>query len=283
VIVEFALTALVLSLLLATTIDFGRLMFSAQQIQDVARVAARELAVTPLPANTTFRCALQNETVRQRIFDPGFLVLDTLDVEAFLQRDDVPIVNKALVPLMIHDNAGGRNVIRYPGALVEDGSAPSGWTVKIPLVEQPRGTDGVETVTWVDVVEEMCASDPLQQDCANPPASSCPFSLTSSAQQHGLVALRINYPYQAAAMTGFQTAGGPFDPNIANPIQANDGGVTETNSEARPGDLVGAPDEVGPYAGRFGLGRQLAFALPGGVRPFRKLVAAQAIYRREVF
>jgi hypothetical protein len=38
---------------------------------------------------------------------------------------------------------------------------------------------------------------------------------------------------------------------------------------------------VGPYAGAYGLGRQLAL---GGrtVRPFRKLISAQAIYRREV-
>jgi len=38
---------------------------------------------------------------------------------------------------------------------------------------------------------------------------------------------------------------------------------------------------VGPYAGTFGLGRQLALA-GRTVRPFRKVVSAQAIYRREV-
>ena len=38
---------------------------------------------------------------------------------------------------------------------------------------------------------------------------------------------------------------------------------------------------VGPYAGPYGLGRQ--FALAGRtLRPFRKLISAQAIYRREV-
>jgi len=47
-----------------------------------------------------------------------------------------------------------------------------------------------------------------------------------------------------------------------------------------PGAPVEDPGAVGPYAGTFGLGRQ--FALAGRtVRPFRKLISAQAIYRRE--
>ena len=51
------------------------------------------------------------------------------------------------------------------------------------------------------------------------------------------------------------------------------------------GGKVGSPDEggaVGTYAGPYGLGRQLALA-GRVVRPFRRLVSAQAIQRREVF
>ena len=39
--VEFALVSIVLYLLLAGAIEFGRLMFDANALQDVARVAAR--------------------------------------------------------------------------------------------------------------------------------------------------------------------------------------------------------------------------------------------------
>jgi hypothetical protein len=49
-------------------------------------------------------------------------------------------------------------------------------------------------------------------------------------------------------------------------------------------DAPGGPLDdgaIGPYAGQFGLGRQLALA-GRTLRPFRKLISAQAIYRREV-
>jgi hypothetical protein len=39
--------------------------------------------------------------------------------------------------------------------------------------------------------------------------------------------------------------------------------------------------EVGPYAGEYGLGR--LYSASKTIRPFRKLLAAQAIFRREVF
>ena len=57
--VEFALVSLVLYLLLAGAIEFGRLMFDANALQDVARVAARELAVAPVRAEATFDYALR--------------------------------------------------------------------------------------------------------------------------------------------------------------------------------------------------------------------------------
>src|SRR5947199_105510 len=56
--VEFTLVSLALYLLLAGTIEFGRLMFAANAVQDAARVAARELSVAPINANVTFDHAL---------------------------------------------------------------------------------------------------------------------------------------------------------------------------------------------------------------------------------
>ena len=84
-IVEFALVSLVLYLLLAGTIEFGRLMFDANALQDVARVAARELAVAPVRAEATFEYALACDAasdvdcladLKARIFDPACLVVD---------------------------------------------------------------------------------------------------------------------------------------------------------------------------------------------------------------
>ena len=54
--------------------------------------------------------------------------------------------------------------------------------------------------------------------------------------------------------------------------------VQQMNSA--PGTLLD-DGAVGPYAGPYGLGRQLALA-GRTLRPFRKLISAQAIYRREV-
>ena len=41
------------------------------------------------------------------------------------------------------------------------------------------------------------------------------------------------------------------------------------------------PDGTGPYSGAYGLGEHLA--LGQSLRPFRRLISAQAIFRREVF
>src|SRR5262249_21985003 len=103
------------------------------------------------------------------------------------------------------------------------------------------------------------------------------------APARGLAAVRVNYPYQAAMLSGFRqppaTDIDPIPPNMANAIAADDGGVTQNN--VPPGALVDDGAAVGVYAGQFGLGRQLALA-GRTVRPFRRLISAQAIFRREV-
>jgi hypothetical protein len=98
-----------------------------------------------------------------------------------------------------------------------------------------------------------------------------------------VAAIRINYPFQAGALSGFrtepQTVDDPLPPNLSNMITAADGSVT---APAPPyGTLLpDDPEEFGPYAGRYGLGRQLAFG--STLRPFRKLMSTQAVFRREV-
>jgi hypothetical protein len=147
-------------------------------------------------------------------------------------------------------------------------------TVAIP--QTALDADGKETVRWVGVLEEITVG-----------GADGPFSLTSAAvapAQRGLVALRVNYPYQAATMTAYVPNG--FDPNLANPIEEGDVKVVGGNAGGDllppPPDDAHNPDNFGAYKGPYGLGRMLAL---GGktVRPFRRLISGQAIYRREVF
>ena len=286
VLVEFALVSLVLYLLLAAAIDFGRLMFSAQAAQDAVRVAAREIAITPFPAACpSLHAALTNDvacldsttgtSLMDRIFNPACLIVDlsafgtksddiNAGVEAFFR--DAPLLNKALRPLMFFDIQGDVKFLRYPGRLVPlpEGAAsphcadraPLSYIIDIPSVTLDPA-DGHEVIQFLDVLEEMLNAGGESQ-----------FSVASQ----GLVALRLNYPYQAGAMIAYK----PMPPSATDPLPPNAAHPIETTED------VGDPPVVGPYTGPQGLGRQLAYA-GKTVRPFRKLLSAQAIYRREVF
>jgi hypothetical protein len=254
--------SLALYLLLALLLDFGRLIFTAQAVQEAARVAARELALAPLPGAMTFEAALQDPDVRVSLYDPSLLVIPVTDDAAFQATlAALPTINKALVPLMIHETIEGVNYFRYPGALLNDGAG--GLTVGIPRVVS-RDADGVETIEWVAPIEEITPNpaDPL----------TGPFSIASTGPQQGLVAIRVNYPFQAAMLVGFQPGNAP--------IVADDAAVGQQNA-LPPGQSPAAPEGgVGVYAGTYGLGGHLNWGETR--RPFRKLLTAQAIFRREV-
>lgn len=285
VLVEFAFISLLMYLIIAVTIDFGRLFFTAQAVQDAARATAREISVIPLPPDMTFEEAMNDPKVRQRVFQPEHLVvnLDNIPGGLTLQQffDSLPVLNQMLRPLMIFETlpstSSARRVLRYPGALLTDPSTPSGLTVGIPFVES-RGAGGAETIRWVPVIEEI----------KNPdfPAAS-PFSMTTpdGMPQRGLVAIRINYPYQAAMMSAYQSQGRPPGipkaPNLSSRILADDGAVVELNSA--PGGFIPDPTNPygGPYSGIYGLGKM--YVSGDAVRPFRRLLTAQMIFRREVF
>ncbi len=258
---------------MAAILDFGRLFFTAQVVQGAVSTGARELARTPLPAGYTFDDALADPLVKARVYNDDLLVVDLDAIPGGLDLAEWigtwPVLNQMLRPAMIFDEAGGRRLLRYPGALLEDPSRPTGLTVLIPVVDA-RAADGVETLSWVAAVEEITNPDF--------PGES-PFDVTSPVPQRGFVALRINYPWQAAATTGFR-GDGLDAPNIGNPIEADPAGVS---AAALPAGVSLRPDDgtPGPYAGPYGLGRQLAFGRE--VRPFRKLLSVQALVRREVF
>ena len=250
--------------------------------------------------------------------------------EPNISRDLVPtlpLLNQQLVTMMIVDRPDfdGNGVadawlLRYPGALLsrtndinppanaDTASATSpylngvsgveykpwiatDYSVGIPVVSS-RTVDGVESIRWVPVVEEIDSeSTPAENLGTNPD----PFSLASD--HRGLVALRINFPFQSASMSSFRhdetAADYPFEATIGRPNAADDGEVTELNPGHRPGNLIAAPLEgpelyAGTYGGQYGLGAQGAMGsqeMTGGrpVRPYRRVISAQAIYRREVF
>jgi hypothetical protein len=298
---EFALVALVMYLLFAATIEFGRLLHGAQTAQAAVDQAAREISRIPLPPISDFTTELVNpNSPLQAVYSEDFLAIP-FDLPPgqtmwqYLDGLNMPPVNRALVPLMVVNQVGGATVLRYPGALVTSSTAASGMTVMIPVVTSPPGSNP-ETIEWHRVVEEVSATDgngntPFNVAWQDPSGNNLPG---------GLVALRLNYPFQAATLAGYQPP--PLDgngetlPNAGNPMLADDGGVSAVNSIPNGGSPI-APDlpppdsqnggaYAGPYGGAYGLG-EMGLVAPGQgpqtVRPFRRVISAQAVYRREVF
>ena len=248
--VEFALISFVLYLIFAGTIELGRMIFAAQILQDAARVAARELAVTPTPAAIDFDGALQLPIVKAQVWDASLLVVDgSTDATIEAGFAAMPLVNRALRPLFITDTIPGPGgadlpVLRYPGALVVDAAAPLGVTVKIPKLQAGGG------YAQLEVLAEVRA-----------PGAPGPFSAAAPVAPNAIAAVVVNYPFQAASMSGFEK----------QPV-----------GEPNAGFVIEAPDDtpIGTYSGENGLGAQYAFAKK--VRPFRRLLTGQAFFRREV-
>jgi hypothetical protein len=155
-----------------------------------------------------------------------------------------------------------------------------------------RGPAGVETIRWVPIIEEIEPTD------ENHPRHN-PFEITNP-ETRGLVALRINYPFQSAAMASFRrdplSPEFPFEPTVGRPNVAADEVVNELNPQDRPGGLrdpeltplVSRRLYTGTYGGRYGLGAQGALGsmeMTGmlSVRPYRRVISSQSIYRREIF
>jgi hypothetical protein len=268
-IVEFAVIALVMWLLFAAVVEFGRAFAASHVLQGAAREAAHELSLTPLPAEAPFADAVA------AIFDARALVID-LDAVAACGRSldqhfaTLPLVNRLLRPLYVHQRLelGGatRDLLRYPGALLRatgpEEPCASGFTVAVPHLDEASG--GLE---WVPVVEEMAG-----------PEGQTRFPLSEG----GWVALRIQYPFQAVSWSAWHSPDGTGEAPFR--AERSTDPVFETNAAARGGELIDELDAsdsgLGAYGGRFGLGRQLAQGEE--LRPFRRLLAGQAAFRREV-
>jgi hypothetical protein len=277
--IEFAIIAFLLTLLLAGLLTFGLLLHGANVIQQAADVGAMELARHPFSATGDFESALADSA----LFREADLVL-----VPGTDPQTLPLINRLLFPVYIYDPDIDR--VRYPGTLVN--TSDDELTVLIPIVGSRDPTTGVETIArWLPVVQEI---RPDGQDRG-------PYSLDATASERGtldpgMVALRINYPYQSGAMVAYmqQDGGGTFVPpaealgrnDIVNiPIQADDSSVTGNTTPPAPYTLANPATnplfEASAHRGVYGLGEAQAFAVT--VRPYRKVLSAQAIYRREVF
>ena len=118
------------------------------------------------------------------------------------------------MPLMINDQVGGQQLLRFPGAICYRGPpAPptspagipySGYVVRIPVVSAPNASGGGQAIiNWLTPLEPILDSNRADAFAVN--------AVTVSGQS-GIVALRINYPYQSASMSGFVPPANPALP-----------------------------------------------------------------------
>ncbi len=122
---EFAFIALILYLLLAGIIDFGRAMFAAQVMQQAVDASARELSRTPMPPTGTLTGPagmFATNTAAQQIYQPQYLVVAPGQLAAGQSLADFfadkPLLNRLLMPLMIWN--AEQQVWQYPGQIGPD-------------------------------------------------------------------------------------------------------------------------------------------------------------------
>ncbi len=284
---EFSIAVMALWLIAAATLDLGRAFAAAHVLQSAARSAARELALQDdLPWNAGFELALST------IYDPDYLVIDVDCLEnnglqpRQLLAGEGRRLNQLLIPLMINEQVsiGGQDwrLLRYPGALLERTGASTGKPCTTPyIVGVPHVDDTQSRITLHPVVEEL------------EPGT---FGLdgTGGAVPPGTAGVRLNYPFQAVGLSSWRIEEGVSRADSVGRTSsyALDGlgtvkGTTLDELEGRDssGGLAayaraGGSRLIPVYGGSLGLGEQ--YMLGRAVRPFRRLISAQAAAPRQV-
>ncbi len=310
ILVEFAIVSLALYLILAAILTFGSAIWIGQNLQQAVDVGAQELSRMPLNPNSALgwgdispdpsadgsTLASINARVLNEIYDEQYLIITPQEIDdagytgnrAFLDYADavLPLVNRLLVPVMIFDRQYQGGVWRYPGTIVQN-TQTGQETVLVPILQD-------NNVSWVSPIEEIRVDhDGLPSTEPVGPFSVIPPSPQPTGFIPGVVALRINYPFQSASMSSFSPDPvDPTEPNVGNVNSADDSALTANNSGAYallvPENTYDDEDSS-IHAGRYGLGRQIALPFDRdsirqfGVRPYRRVLSLQAIYRREVF
>ena len=285
---EFAFLIPLLVVIIGATLSFGLFFFQANVLQQAVDVTAQEISRMPFSPtaqlglgdlNAATTTVMYDPNFQAQIYDEQYLVIHDSewdsgtsfngDFQAYV--DTLPLLNRLLAPVMVRDDSYMGGVTRFPGAIVINGNT-SEETVLIPLMVYDA--NAVESLArWVAPVEEIRPND-----------GQGPFSLTATNSAAsfvpGMVALRINYP--ATSTT------------LVNRSRQNPAAITRPDDSALPSAAPGSNysfavgNESGVadtsiHSGRFGLGRQAALFEANGIRPYRKVMSAQAIYRREVF
>lgn len=294
---------------------------AAMEISRMPFPATAELGLGDLDAAET--TAMYNPDFLTQIYDQKYLVVhdsewdkDTVYNGVFSDYVDTwPLLNRLLVTTMVRDSsypADGdpsdfprSTVTRYPGAVVTYQDPLTGVneeTVLIPLVDYVADTGAETIVRFIAPVEEIRIDHDddkgVTTDRVGPFSVVKPTGFDDPTVEArfptGVVALRINYPAQSTTLinrTGERDEGGAMGTVVGvNVVEAN-----AENPNSFPSNtnytLANFSDDFGTHAGAFGLGRgaislrdsQGNLIYANGVRPYRKVLSVQAIYRREVF
>jgi hypothetical protein len=277
-----------LVIIIGATITFGLFFYQANTLQQAVDVAAMEISRFPfsatgkmglgdLSADHSETLLMDEPAFKQQIYDETQLIISKANWNA-TYIDALPLLNRLLTQVMVQDDSGDEVVYRYPGAIVTNHEGIR--TVLIPIIEY--SSDGSESIfEWVAPVEEIRPGNgegPYGLTAINPAASFVP----------GMVALRINYPAQSTTLINRVGEEGQVIVN-ARDNDIDDGDTGSNYSLVVPAESGIANTTI--HSGRFGLGRQAAGVFnrqtyllrSAGVRPYRKVISVQAIYRREVF
>jgi len=284
--VEFAFLIVLLVVIIGATLSFGLFFFQANVLQQAVDVTAQEIARMPFSPTAELGLGnLSSDTdpgtvvmydpqFQSQIYDEQYLVIHDSewsgsDFQTYV--DTLPLLNRLLATVMVRDETYAEGVTRYPGAIVRNIHTGEE-TVLIPLISYAEG--GAETLAqWVAPVEEIR------------PNGIGPYSViandpSNSSFVPGMVALRINYPAQSTTLMN-RTGDGGQNIVLADDSALSDGDTGTNYSLVVPAEAGAADTTI--HSGRFGLGRQAALLIESGVRPYRKVMSVQAIYRREVF
>ena len=280
---EMAFLIPMLVLIIGATISFGLFFFQANVLQQAVDVGAQEISRFPFKPNGVLGLGdldvdpndpdvLMNfGSFQSQIFNEKYLVIhdsEWLSFPSFTAfADQLPLLNRLLVPVMIRDLSYSGGVTRFPGAVVRNAAGEE--TVLIPIINYDTVTGKESLIQWVAPVEEIRSSSGVG-----------PYNLNASTPFPGMVALRINFPAQSTTLVNRTGDKGQII------IDADDASISNGNTGSKYSLVVSAesgPADTSIYSGRFGLGRQAALLRSAGVRPYRKVLSVQAIYRREVF
>lgn len=286
--IEMAFLIPLLVIIIGATISFGLFFYQANTLQQAVDVAAMEISRFPFSATAKMglgdlnadhsETLLMDDTAfKQQIYDETHLIISVDDWDS-THIDALPLLNRLLTQVMVRDDSGDEPVYRYPGAIVNNHEENR--TVLIPIIGYAN--DGTESILeWVSPVEEI-----------RPGNEEGPFSITATnpaiSFMPGMVALRINYPAQSTTLMNRVGEEGQVIVN-ANDSDIADGDTGSNYSLVVPAEMGVADTTI--HSGRFGLGRQAAGVFnrqtyllrSARVRPYRKVISVQAIYRREVF